>query len=277
MNLIDPTKERERGRHEPPFWPEWIDTFAASHIVAFGTHWRAHDYREELEQRLANRESLPFGVDEAHYNRLILDLLGDRKEGEAVLHYASSRSLDIPLQQACQMLAEAARRGQVITRARRPAETQSQQLPAHEWSDRERYRFSRSHLFRRGQERLVAIEWEEIQFFAEDVEALRRDGLAPARRPDPISADVLPLVVRDAPAPAPTLKSFQTDPATIRASIGRMEKPNYSRPDLARAVADLFREAGGHQLAADPAGSIVKTWKQLGLDRAALIKLAEKA
>ena len=85
------------------------------------------------------------------------------------------------------------------------------------------------------------------------------------------------MVAREQPDRVPLLKAFQTDPAVLRAAITRMTKPNYSRPDLAGAVVALFREAGGHQSAADPVGSIVKTWKQQGLDRAALIALAESS
>lgn len=273
MTLIEPTVERERGRHEPPYWPVWSGTFEAAHVVAFGTHWRATDYVRELEARLSAGEILPFSSDGQYYNDLIKRLLDEDQIEEAVGHYVSSRNLWIPLQQAAMLLSEAARRGQIITRAAQPGEPEVKQLPSHEWANRERFRLTRDRLFKRGEATLETIEWNRLEFWTADAERLHVEGLAPAPRPEPISAEVV-LIRPKATEKLPPLNQFQSSPATLKAAVQRMEKPNYSRPDLAGAVCDLYREAGGNQRAGDPVASVVKTWKQQSLTLADLIALA---
>lgn len=284
MTLIDPRTERERGPLEPPFWPVWLSTFEACHLLAFGTHWRVWDYRDELEARLAADELLPFECEAPFYNTLVRELsrgtASDDSLCEAVGHYLSSRGLSIALQQASQLLAEAAARGQVVARGRRSPDAPLEQMAAYEWTERERYRFSRNHLYQRDQVPMVTKEWCAISFFAEDVEALRSNGLTPPERPSPISAEVIPLVaaapsVKAIPEGPGTLKAFQTEPSNLRAVCERLaDRPYFSRPDMAEVMSDLFREAGGHQRAADKVGSIIKTWKQQGLSRDALVALA---
>lgn len=278
--MIDPATERPFGRHAPQFWPDWIPTFMASHVLAFGTHWRSSDYAQEARDRLSAGERLPFvdGQDD-FYNTLLGSLLESGDEGEAALHYASSRGVGIALQQACMTLAEAARRAQVITRARPAPDVPAVQLPAHEWQDRERYRFSRNHLYKRSEGPLDQIEWWDVQFWAADVDSLRTNGLIPPARPVPESAAVLPMSeTPQATSLGPRLK-WTTIGSNVARAVAASGTAEPSKGELARQMASLWVQAGGTHRCADLSGlanSIEKAWAPAGWDRDALLNAARQ-
>lgn len=250
MTLIDPETERVRRRQEPPFMPVWLAPFEASHLLAFGTHWRLSDYVDELTARLANNETLPFVFDEPHYNALVRRYLVESNHHDAVAHYMSSRGLTAQLQPAALLLAEAARRAQVVTRARRAGATEREILPAPEWSDREYFRFERTGLFRRDQQRLIETEWFDLQFFSADVERLRAEGLAPAQRPDlPLATVSLlhPIAAQPAtwhPFTGEKLGSWVCRKEAVEEARRRLSDPGEIKQTLHGVLSVMAKEAG---------------------------------
>lgn len=264
MILIDPHQTRARGAMEPAFDAAFIDTFRASHLLAFGTDYPLAAYRDEMEARL--NDSTPISFPNAlgdnissYYDPLIrrLALEGSR---EAVWHYLSSRSLSLPLRNAGQTLQEAALRGAISVKGRRDENTDLANLGVEDWQDRGWLQVHTGVLYQKREIPMTTVEWFDLTFDRREVVALR-------------DADWHNVTVIAA-APTPSLATkdrlrFTYDPANLRLCLERMAADGkaVTLGEFSRRMASLWLERGGENRSTKGLAGLVESIEKSWIDK----------
>lgn len=239
--LIDPLTPRPRHPHAPPIQHLRIDAFTASHLLAFGTDWRLSDYWEEAKARVHDGERFSFVVDSAFYNDLLARLVAEGDRAEGVKHYLSARGLSLRLQHAGQVLAEGCERGIVRSEATSGGETYTA-LPPEAWRYRARFNPFRGVLFKQHETPMRTVEWAELLFNRDDVEAIRTASWHSLGA----NVDVFAEGANENAKP-PAVIEFSERAATLSAALAAVEAAGLapSKGNLAAQCARLYREAWG--------------------------------
>lgn len=176
---LDPFEPPQPHPSAPPYVPE-LSSFAACHVLAFGTRYTHFDYKREAEQRLFAREEIDFRTGNAEDSLRIEERLIDAlEEGswEAAAHlYAATKlvggePVSEILRRSARVLMEAARRGDIDVDARRrdAAKHDRKRLGREEFFNRMDLYYWRGSLLIRNE---FDDEWVDLTFNHDQVAAV---------------------------------------------------------------------------------------------------------